>query len=287
MNLKDRHHPHESEGVKPTRFISVGVGSPKHIQAEIVDEALACISVNGQELATFMCTPRDLDAMALGFLFNENLIKNLDEVVNLRVSEGKTCVDVWLQDTHLKLPTRMVLTAGCGGGVTFDDLSKIHKPLQSDLRATPQVLADLFRKMHLGADLYQRARGIHTAAIANQREVLLQVEDVGRHNCLDKLAGKALMTGLITRGNIVLSSGRISSEMINKARRMETPIICSRTSPTSLSVALAETWNMTIVAYLRQERMRIYTHPKRILDDLPAGWEESQYVELEEIHSYD
>jgi FdhD protein len=287
MNRKEIISQNDSQGVKPTRFISVGVGAPKNIQAEIVDEAMACISVNGQELATFMCTPHDLDAMALGFLYNENLIKSLDEVTNLRVSDGRTCVDVWLKDTRLKLPKRMVLTAGCGGGVTFDDLSKIHEPLQSNLRATPQVLADLFRKMHLGADLYQRARGIHTAAVANKKEILLQVEDVGRHNCLDKLAGKALIADMRTKDHIILSSGRISSEMINKARRMETPIICSRTSPTSLSVALAEKWNMTIVAYLRQERMRIYTHPERILDDLPPGWEDSQYVEMEEVHSYD
>jgi FdhD protein len=91
------------------------------------------------------------------------------------------------------------------------------------------------------------------------------VEDIGRHNCLDKLQGAALLAGIPTRDRILLSSGRISSEMINKARRLETPIVCSRTSPTSLSVALAEAWNITIVAYLRQDRMRVYTHPERVI----------------------
>ncbi len=70
-----------------------------------------------------------------------------------------------------------------------------------------------------------------------------------------------------TQNRILLSSGRISSEMINKARRLGCPIVCSRTSPTSLSVKLAEAWNMTIIAYLRQDRMRIYTHPERILGE--------------------
>jgi FdhD protein len=93
---------------------------------------------------------------------------------------------------------------------------------------------------------------------------LLQVEDVGRHNCLDKLAGAALQEDVETRDRIVFSSGRISSEMLNKARRMQVPIVCSRTSPTSLSVALAEAWQITIVAYLRQDRMRVYTHPWRL-----------------------
>jgi FdhD protein len=128
----------------------------------------------------------------------------------------------------------------------------------------PELLADLMRQLHLGANLYQRARGIHTAVLADKEKILIQSEDIGRHNCLDKLAGAALMENIETKGRILLSSGRISSEMINKARRLGTPIVCSRTSPTSLSVALAETWNMTIVAYLRQDRMRVYTHPERL-----------------------
>jgi FdhD protein len=74
-----------------------------------------------------------------------------------------------------------------------------------------------------------------------------------------------MLEGIETRDRILMSSGRISSEMIHKARRLQTPIVCSRTSPTSLSVALAQAWNMTIIAYLRQDRMRIYTHPERIL----------------------
>ena len=121
------------------------------------------------------------------------------------------------------------------------------------------------RQMHLGAALYQQARGIHTAVLATPDTILLQVEDIGRHNCLDKLRGAALLANVNTTGQVLLSSGRISSEMINKARRLQTPIVCSRTSPTSLSVALAKEWNITIVAYLRQDRMRIYTHPDRVL----------------------
>jgi FdhD protein len=126
-------------------------------------------------------------------------------------------------------------------------------------------LAKLMRDMHLGAKLYHRARGIHTAVLADGQSSLLQVEDIGRHNCLDKLAGRALRRNVSTSNRILLSSGRISSEMINKARRLETPIVCSRTSPTALSLALADAWQITIVAYLRQNRMRVYTHPERVI----------------------
>ena len=250
----------DSSGLKPAFYWSLGDGHSQEISGEVVDESLVCISVNGEELATFMCSPRDLKEMAVGFLYNESLIDGPESIRSVHLSKQNSCVDVWLKQDDFILPQRKIITAGCGGGLTFDDLSRQHKPLQSALLMTSSKLSDLMRQMHLGAELYHRARGIHTAAIADNERLELQLEDVGRHNCLDKLAGSALLNGIETRDKILLNSGRISSEMINKARRLETPIICSRTSPTSLSVALAQEWNITIVAYLRKRRMRVYTN---------------------------
>jgi FdhD protein len=254
-------------GVRAARYLSIGSGAAHEIVGAIVEESVVCISVNGEELATFMCSPFKLDELALGFLYNEHLISSRKDVRTIHVSKNDSCVDIWLRDLEFQRPERKIVTAGCGGGVTFDDLSKKHRPLDSDLSATTGQLAGLMRQMHLGATLYQEARGIHTAVLAEGDRILMQVEDVGRHNCLDRLAGAVLIGGLTTTGRLLMSSGRISSEMINKARRLQTPIICSRTSPTALSVALAEMWNITLVAYLRQGRMRIYTHPERVLAD--------------------
>jgi FdhD protein len=256
----------QAAGIQPSSYITVGVGDPKDVAGWVVEEAQICISVNGEELATFMASPHDLKPMAIGFLANEGIIEHLDDIRHLHLSKNNTCVDVWLHNTKFEKPRKFIITAGCGGGVTFDDLSAQHAPLTAKVYATPDQLAALMRQTHLGAALYQQARGIHTAVLATPTQILLQTEDIGRHNCLDKLRGAALLAGLDTQGKILLSSGRISSEMINKARRLRTPIVCSRTSPTSLSVALAEAWNITLVAYLRQDRMRIYTHPEQILD---------------------
>lgn len=263
--------PSPPAGARPARYISLNGSEPREVDGLVIDEALACISVNGEELATFMCTPRDLTELALGFLYNEGVISSLDDVRAHHLSKNGACVDVWLHNTAFERPRRAIITAGCGGGLTFDDLSGVYEPLHSDLRASPEQLAALMRQLHLGSELYQSARGVHTALLAEidgsgDGRILLQVEDIGRHNCLDKLQGAALLAGVATRDRILLSSGRISSEMINKARRLETPIVCSRTSPTSLSVALAEAWNITIVAYLRQDRMRVYTHPERVIN---------------------
>jgi FdhD protein len=249
-----------------SQYLSIDGNGAQKIEGDIVMEGLVCISVNGEELATFMCTPTDLDKLALGFLYNEGIIEKLEDVRQLHISKETTCVDVWLHNIDFERPSRAIITSGCGGGITFDDLSGKHEPLQSDLAAEPAQLADLMQQMLLGASSYKKARGIHTAALAEGQQILLQVEDVGRHNCLDKLSGAALQAGLSTRDRILISSGRISSEMINKAHRLQTPIVCSRTSPTSLSVALAEAWHMTIVAYLRQKRMRVYSNPQRLFN---------------------
>ncbi len=253
-------------GVLPTEYLTITPGSRQLIKGEVVDEVLACISVNGEELTRYMCSPHQLPQLAIGFLYNEGLIDSVNDVRSVHVSKKRTCVDLWLEDTAFTLPKRPIITAGCGGGITFDDLSSKHDSLQSQLTVEVGELTRLMREVHLGAELYQRARGIHTAALACNGEIVLQVEDIGRHNCLDRLAGAALTSDIETCDRILLSSGRISSEMINKARRLQTPIVCSRTSPTSLSVALAEAWNITLVAYLRKDRMRVYTHRDRVID---------------------
>lgn len=252
------------EGTRPTHYWSVDGDRLQSVSADVVAEEIACLFVNGHEIASWMCSPHDLELLALGFLANEGIIEHDEEVAHLHISENH-CVDVWL---HKPMPLlgRPIVTAGCGGGVTFDDFARQRAPFSDDGREVrPKQLAELMRQLHLGATLYQSARGIHTAALADEQAILYQTEDLGRHNCLDKLRGAVLRQPSLARGTILLTSGRISSEMIKKAHHLGAPLVCSRTSPTSQSIALAQAWNMTVVGYLRQDKMRIYTHPQRIV----------------------
>ncbi len=250
------------DGVQPIKYIALTRGSQTAVEGQIVEEALACVSVNGKELASFMCSPSQLDQLALGFLYNENVIDSMDDIAELHISKNN-CVDVWLNKDFTP-PERLIVTAGCGGGVTFEDFSTRYEPLESNLQVSASDLADRMQDMLKGAERYQAARGIHTSALATADEILLQTEDIGRHNTLDRLRGAVLQAKIDTKNLILFSSGRISSEMLNKARQFEVPIVVSRTSPTSLSVGLAREFNITIVAYLRGSQMRVYTHADRI-----------------------
>lgn len=252
-------------GTLPTAYTIVRRDGWETVDAQIIHERLVSFFVNGQELATMMCTPCDLEALALGFLANEGVITRLDDVRLLRACPSGSCVDVWLRSPDFQPPRRTIMTSGCGGGVTFDDLSKAHEPIESSMCVTPERLWELMDALYRRAHLYSRSRGVHTSVLSDGERVLVSAEDVGRHNTLDKLRGLALQQGIDTRDCIILTTGRISSEMINKARSMGVPIVCSRTSPTSLSARLAAEWHMTLVGYLRRNSMNLYTHAERVL----------------------
>jgi FdhD protein len=235
------------------------------VEGEVIEEALITIFVNGIELATIMATPQEQDLLALGFLKNEGLIETLSEIEILYTSTAGCCVDVWL-NRSFETPERVIITSGCGGGVTFDDPSVGITPLQSSLQVEPQVLHQTFRKLQPPNSLYARSRGVHAAGLLDpdKGELVAVVEDVGRHNTIDKLTGCCLVNGIETSGKVLLATGRISSEMLRKAAVMDCPMVASRTSPTSLSVQMARAWNITLVGYVRTGGLRAYSHPERL-----------------------
>jgi FdhD protein len=233
----------------------------------IVEESRVSIFVNGRELLTVMATPDQQDHLAVGFLFAEGLISGREELLSVDLAPNQTCVDVWLKDKEFDLPQRPTLTSGCGRGMTFDSSNHLP-PLVSSLRATHGQLTHLMRELQDRAQLYHQARGIHAAGLATPSGVVMVAEDVGRHNTLDKLAGRCLLEGVDSADHILLTTGRISSEMMTKARRMKVPLVASRTSPTDLAVQRAEEWNITVVGYLRPERMHVYTHPERLRQEI-------------------
>lgn len=271
-DLHDGHHDDhrngghgDCQGTHATTITVVRRDRWEEVNAEVINERMVSLFVNGIELATLMCTPCNLTALALGFLANEGVIASYDEVRAVHECPSGACIDVWLNRTDFEPPRRMVLTSGCGGGITFDDLSQVHPPVQSDLCVAPERLWELMDELYARAELYSRSRGVHTSIFSDGQRVLAVAEDVGRHNTLDKLRGITLVEGIPTSGGLLMTTGRVSSEMLNKARSMDIPLVCSRTSATSLSTQLAQEWQMTLVGYLRRNSMKVYTHPERVL----------------------
>jgi FdhD protein len=257
-------------GAVPYTCWSIKLGQAEAVQGGLSEEISLSLYLNGQELSTVMCSPIDQEALALGFLYTEGVIRSRDEVRLIRLNAARTLIDIFLDSQPVNLPRRMVLTSGCGGGISLRDLAETYPPLTSDLAITPEVIGARMRDLNDSARLYHQVRGVHTSILGNAEKLLISAEDIGRHNTIDKLAGKALQAGIDTCDSILVTSGRISSEMLGKARQMGVPLVASRTAPTSIAVNLAKAWNICVVGYVRRNGMRVYTHPHRLgLPDVP------------------
>jgi FdhD protein len=236
------------------------------VSGEVVREQPLTVWVNGEKFLTLLCSPVKLEALVLGYLWMERVIEDPAEVVRLDVSAVDGRADVTLGGP-VTLPTERILTSGCGGGITFRIDHRLFPRLPSTLRVTPERLALRMKDLFTAAIHYRVSRGIHGAALSDGDQLLVVAEDVGRHNAVDKVKGEALMRGIATEGRILLSTGRISSEMLLKAARMGVPLVASRTSPTEMAVALAEQLNVTVCGYVRGDSLNLYAGSALLLGE--------------------
>lgn len=233
--------------------------------AETIVETPVSLTVNGRVWLTFMCTPVHLEELAVGFLYNEGIIESMDEVEDVRLCEHGDNVDVWL-NRNVEQPESWRRTSGCTGGVTAVDL--LAKPDVhfggNGLEVRPDAIGDLVEQLFESQSLYRETGGVHTSALSDGEKIVISAEDIGRHNTLDKIAGLCLRRGLFPETRILITTGRISSEMLQKAARMDAPILISRTSPSSLSIEMAERYGITLIGYARRHRFNVYSNAQRV-----------------------
>ncbi len=235
----------------------------------VTAEAQVSLSVNGQDWLSFTCTPADQDALAVGFLYNEKIIQSRAELAMVDVCRQGTHVDVWL--THsAERPARWLRTSGCAGGQTS---VPVHKSAEtpttgeaawSPIPIDPLAILRGMEQLLEVQDLYRKSGGIHCSALSDGESLRLWAEDIGRHNTLDKLAGRMIVTGIKISPILVLTTGRVSSEMLQKSARLGASVVVSRTSPTELAVATADALGIVLGGYVRRNGFTIYTHPKRL-----------------------
>jgi FdhD protein len=224
---------------------------------EVVREQPLTIYVNGEKFLTVLCSPLQLEALIVGYLWMEKVIADLADVKQLDVSPVDGRADVVLAGP-VELPTERILTSGCGGGITFRIDHRLFPRLHSSLKIRPAQLSLRMKDLFNAAVHYKLSRGIHGAALSDGERLLVVAEDVGRHNAVDKVKGEAMLRGIPTDDRLLLSTGRISSEMLLKAARMGVPLVASRTSPTEMAVALAEQLGVTVCGYVRAEGFNLY-----------------------------
>lgn len=229
-------------------------------------ERAITLIVDGEELATIACSPVRVIALALGFLRLEDIIQTADDVALMEVCDDETVVRVQLAPTARRVPhdRKRILTSGCGRGVTFS-LDVVPVPESREAAIAPERLMEWMETLLDTAAGYREHGGTHAAGLFGGDGLEILVEDIGRHNTVDRIAGEALLQDRPTQGKTILTSGRISSEMLVKCSRLGVGIAASRTSPTELAVSLAQEAGVALVGYVRRGQLQIFNDPGRLV----------------------
>ncbi len=249
-----------AQDIESYKFVE---GKWQRLLLSVPKEMAFTIFINNQELVTILCTPVKLNCLVVGYLSSEGIINTLQDIASMRVCEDDSLADVKLNKPDFTLPQRRVLTSGCGGGVSFNSNTGDVK-IFSDVKIEPTQVLHLIKEMLEGAVLYNQTGGIHTSAICDSTDILAIGEDIGRHNTLDKILGECVLRKITTKDKIILTSGRVSSEMLRKTARMQIPLIVSLTSPTERAVQLARELDITLIGYARGSHLTAYSKPERL-----------------------
>jgi FdhD protein len=260
--------------------VAVGVvryGNSAHVgkQDEVAAEEPLEIRVEGHSVAVVMRTPGNDRELTAGFLLTENLIRNATDVFDITQCGGTgadNVVNVTLRNPAAfdpgKLTRHVFSSSSCGvcSKATIDAVRQSFAPIDDDCRVAPAALLKLPAALREQQATFNRTGGLHACALFNRAGNLQSLrEDVGRHNALDKLIGAALLNGLLPlRAHVLLLSGRVSFEMMQKALAAGIPIVAAISAPTSLAVDFARENNQTLVGFLRGETMNVYAGAERL-----------------------
>ncbi|HUW44311.1 MAG TPA: formate dehydrogenase accessory sulfurtransferase FdhD [Dehalococcoidia bacterium] len=259
-------------GTEKISILKLSERGGSSIEDVVAKEFPLTIILNNQELVTLLCSPTNLKYLAVGFLFSEGLLKSKDEIKKILVDDRRGVVRVETEgDEELAGHAlfKRFITSGCGRGVSFYSAADAQGQVRVESRleiSTLEVLA-LVNEFQHHSQIYRATGGVHSAALCDTTNIIVFSEDIGRHNAIDKIFGECLLNDITTDDHIIITSGRISSEILLKVARRNVPIIVSKSAPTSLGVILADDLGLTLVGFVRGKRMNVYTHAGRIATD--------------------
>ena len=259
----------------PLLRFDASTGAEKRIDHIAAEEPLE-IRVEGHSVAVVMRTPGHDRELAAGFLLTENIIRSSADIFDISTcgsSDDDNVVNVTLRNPaafdRTKLTRNVFSSSSCGicSKATIDAVRQQFAPIQSDCRVSAEIILQLPNILRENQQTFEQTGGLHACALFDPEGNLLSLrEDVGRHNALDKLIGHALLENQLPLHNqLLLLSGRVSFEMMQKALAAGIAIVAAISAPTTLAVEFARENNQTLIGFLRGETMNIYSGAERII----------------------
>jgi len=233
----------------------------------VVKEFPLTITLNNREVVTLLCSPTNLDYLAVGFLFSEGLITGKGDIKKIIVDQqtGVVQVETGKDSGFVSQPLdKRLVTSGGGRGASFyhaHDQAKV----ESDIEISASQVFALVDEFVQRSEVFKVTGGVHSAALCDTESILVFSEDIGRHNAIDKVFGECMLKDIPTAGRLIITSGRVSSEILLKVARRNIPLLISKSAPTNLGVRLADDLGVTLVGFARGRKMNIYANEWRIM----------------------
>jgi len=250
-----------------------------NIEDMVARELPVTIILNDQELVTLLCSPTDLEYLAVGFLHSEGLLESKEEIKKILVDSERGVVRLETVDGKelaQDVLFKRVISTGCGRGASFYSAADAaSQKVESRMEISTDEVFALVNEFQHGSHLYLTTHGVHGAALCDRKSILVFGEDIGRHNAVDKIFGKCLLEDIPTDNRLLITSGRTTSEILHKIAKRGIPIIISITAPTNLGVRIADSLGITLVASVRGRKMNVYTGEWRIIHNERQKWRAS------------
>jgi len=256
----------EVRGVTVLRVTAEG---RSEVEDVVATEFPLTIILDNQELVTMLCTPKDLKYLAIGFLSSEGLIQNKAEIRKIILDDRKGVVRVETEGDKgvaREALFKRLITSGCGRGASFYSAADTtnQEKVVSEMKISAAEVFALAKEFQLRSQVYRATHGVHSAALCDTKNILIFTEDIGRHNAIDKIFGQCLLEDLPIDDRMIITSGRMSSEIVLKVARRNIPIVISKSAPTNLAVDLAARLGVTLIGFVRGKKMNVYTDGWRV-----------------------
>ncbi|HLX22332.1 MAG TPA: formate dehydrogenase accessory sulfurtransferase FdhD [Usitatibacter sp.] len=240
------------------------------VPTPIAGEHPLTLYVDKKELVTIMTLGAAPEALAIGFLRNQRLVESIEQIVSVQVDWEVNAVAVTTRDGLVDLDKKTekrTATTGCGQGTVFGDLMDDVESIKLDdhMRVEEATLFELLNAVRLHESIYKQAGAVHGCALAKGSEILTFVEDVGRHNAVDAIAGWMWLEGIDGGDKIFYTTGRLTSEMVIKAAQMRIPVLVSRSGLTKMGYDVASQVGITMIGRAVGKHYLLFTGAHRLV----------------------
>ena len=261
-----------SAGLSPTQLVLATDEYQNIRELHVAEERALTIYIDSYEIVTLMTLGTQPEMLALGYLKNQGLVKNISEIKSIQVDWDVNAVAITTfedrNDWKDKLGPRIV-TTGCGQGTVFGDIMEHLDALDiKSITIKQSRLYELLKNLNVYNDVYKNAGAVHGCALCHDTEPLIFIEDVGRHNAVDAIAGKMWLESISGNDKIFYTTGRLTSEMVIKVAQMEIPVLLSRSGITKMGLNLARDMNITLLSRAKSKHFLVYNGMENIEYDV-------------------